>query len=58
MVVGQPVVLQGQAVAVSIDPKVSPAPIKAEVINNEVRHAPTFVPKNTKIGPLKIMTIK
>lgn len=37
MVVGQPVVLQGQAVGVvSIDPKVSPAPIKAEVINNEV----------------------
>ena len=45
MVVGQPVVLQGQAVGVvSIDPKVSPAPIKAEVINNEVGHAPTFCP--------------
>ncbi len=33
---GQPIVIQGQAVTVSADPKVSPEPIKAEVINNEV----------------------
>ena len=55
---GQPVVIQGQAVTVSADPKVSPEPIKAEVINNEVpnggqnpwRDASPFCPSLTRNG--------